>query len=269
MAVALWRAVVPANADSKMSDPVSLPPSSSIVILRLRVHVLLHCLPAYCLLADTCNAHCLIVHERRNSGMMTLTKRPKVTDLYAFLLCLLLACSISSAFTSPPASASHHDRSLTVLNGKRKGGLKKSLEGDPKSLNQGRGQEITGVTLPAEGKIKGWEFGNNMRIAAAQVEGNFYAVQGECPRCAFDLWKGTLVTDEAFGPDLPRVACPTCATTFSFKTGTHGPALKRTGLSGFVGKLTKTATVNDASRDAQAYIITRDSETEQVFCKER
>ena len=269
MAVALWRAVVPANADSKMSDPVSLPPSSSIVILRLRVHVLLHCLPAYCLLADTCNAHCLIVHERRNSGMMTLTKRPKVTDLYAFLLCLLLACSISSAFTSPPASASHHDRSLTVLNGKRKGGLKKSLEGDPKSLNQGRGQEITGVTLPAEGKIKGWEFGNNMRIAAAQVEGNFYAVQGECPRCAFDLWKGTLVTDEAFGPDLPRVACPTCATTFSLKTGTHGPALKRTGLSGFVGKLAKTATVNDASRDAQAYIITRDSETGQVFCKER
>ena len=208
------------------------------------------------------------MYERRNSGM-TMTKRPKVTDLYAFLLCLLLACSISSAFTSPPASASHHDRSLTVLNGKRKGGLKKSLEGDPKSLNQGRGQEITGVTLPAEGKIKGWEFGNNMRIAAAQVEGNFYAVQGECPRCAFDLWKGTLVTDEAFGPDLPRVACPTCATTFSFKTGTHGPALKRTGLSGFVGKLAKTATNNDASRDAQAYIITRDSETGQVFCKER
>ena len=161
---------------------------------------------------------------------MTMTKRPKVTDLYAFLLCLLLACSsISSAFTSPPASASHHDRSLTVLNGKRKGGLKKSLEGDPnnpKSLNQGRGQEITGVTLPAEGKIKGWEFGNNLRMAAAQVNGNFYAVQGECPRCAFDLWKGTLVTDEAFGPDLPRVACPTCATTFSFKTGTHGPALR-------------------------------------------
>ena len=195
--------------------------------------------------------------------------------LFAFVVCLLLACDVSSGFTLSPvssSSASHHDRSLTVLNGRRKGGLKESLEGDPKnpkSLNQGRGQEITGVTLPAEGKIKGWEFGNDLRMAAAQVEGNFYAVQGECPRCAFDLWKGTLVTDEAFGPDLPRVACPTCATTFSLKTGTHGPALKRTGLSGFVGRLAKTATINDASRDAKAYIITRDSETGQVFCKER
>ena len=199
-----------------------------------------------------------------------------VSALCVSVGCLLLACDLSSAFTLPPvpslSASPHHHRSLTVLNGRRKGGLKESLEGDPKnpkSLNQGRGQEITGVTLPAEGKIKGWEFGNDLRMAAAQVDGNFYAVQGECPRCAFDLWKGTLVTDDAFGPDLPRVACPTCATTFSLKTGTHGPALKRTGLSGFVGRLAKTATINDASRDVKAYIITRDSETGQVFCKER
>jgi len=135
------------------------------------------------------------------------------------------------------------------------------------SLNQGRGQEITGVTLPAEGSVKGWEFGAGMSVACANIEGNFYAIQGACPRCAFDLYKGDIITDEAFG-DLPRIACPTCATTFSFRTGTHGPALKRTGLAGFVGGLTKTATVNDSNRDAMAFMITRD-ESGRVFMKEK
>ncbi len=135
------------------------------------------------------------------------------------------------------------------------------------SLNQGRGQEITGVTLPAEGNVKGWEFGKGQSITCANVEGNFYAIQGDCPRCAFDLYKGDLINDEAFG-DLPRIACPTCATTFSLKSGAHGPALKRTGLAGFVGGLAKTATVNDAMKDAKAFVITRD-EDGRVFMKER
>mmetsp|Transcript_32080 Transcript_32080/g.96141 ORF Transcript_32080/g.96141 Transcript_32080/m.96141 type:complete len:196 (-) Transcript_32080:202-789(-) len=169
--------------------------------------------------------------------------------------------------------------SLVMMGSRRgKGNLKRSLDpstmGDKsrpmsvKSLNQGRGQEITGVTLPAEGKIKGWEFGENQVMACANVDGKFYAIEGTCPRCGFDLYKGTVVTDEAFGPDLPRVACPTCSTTFSLRTGKHGPALKRTGLAGFVGGLAKTATSNDASKDAKAFGITRDEETGQVFCKE-
>ena len=178
---------------------------------------------------------------------------------------------MSSSFTAP-ASESRRTSLTVVMMGKGRGNLKKALQGDPtnpRSLNQGRGQEITGVTLPAEGMIKGWEFGNNQKMACAQVDGGFYAVEGACPRCAFDLWKGDLVTDEAFGPDLPRVACPTCATTFSLKTGKHGPPLKRTGLTGFVTGLAKSATVNEASKDAKAYSITRDAETGQVFCKER
>ena len=195
----------------------------------------------------------------------------KMRSHAAVAVVLSLLCGTSSSFTAP-SSASRRTNLSVLQMGKGKGKLKQALEGDgnnPKSLNQGRGQEITGVTLPAEGMIKGWEFGNQQRMACAQVDGNFYAVEGGCPRCAFDLWKGTLVTDEAFGPDLPRVACPTCATTFSLRTGNHGPALKRTGLAGFVGGLAKTATVNEASKDAKAYIITRDAETGQVFCKER
>jgi len=162
-----------------------------------------------------------------------------------------------------------------------KGGLKKSLDpakvGDkfvaPKktpmnSLNNGLGQEITGVTLPADGTIKGWEFGDNVKMACANVGGKFYGLQGDCPRCAFDLWKGDLLTDEAVWEDCPRVACPTCSTTFSFKTGKHGPPLKRTGLAGFVGGLAKTATQMDDYKNAKAFFITRE-EDGRVYLKER
>mmetsp|Transcript_34248 Transcript_34248/g.51687 ORF Transcript_34248/g.51687 Transcript_34248/m.51687 type:complete len:206 (-) Transcript_34248:303-920(-) len=173
---------------------------------------------------------------------------------------------------------------LTMMGSRRgKGNLKRSLDpstagdasrmknptGSTKSLNGGRGQEITGVTLPAEGSIKGWQFGNDQTIACAQINNNYYGIQGSCPRCAFDLYKGTIITDDvAFGKDVPRIACPTCATTFSLRTGKHGPPLKRTGLAGFVGSLAKQATISDASKDAKVFVITRDAETEQVFCRD-
>lgn len=119
------------------------------------------------------------------------------------------------------------------------------------------------------GKVKGWEFGSKKRLASANINGIFYAIQGECPRCAFDLFKGDLVTSSAFGKDVPRIACPTCASTYSLKTGKHGPALKRKGLAGWVGGLATTATINDQGKDAMVYTITRDKETGQVFCKDR
>ena len=70
-----------------------------------------------------------------------------------------------------------------VFMAKRGKGSFKSLDDDdsnPKSsgvLNRGRGQEITGVTLPAEGRLKGWEFGDGVRMACANVDGKFYALQ--------------------------------------------------------------------------------------------
>jgi len=171
-----------------------------------------------------------------------------------------------------------------VMMGRQKGNLKRSLDpsrdgeakrvkgsdrGSLRSLNQGRGQEITGVTLPAEGKVKGWAFGEDQQIACANVDNKFYAIQGKCPRCAFDLFKGDVVTnEEAFGKDVPRLACPTCGTTYSLRTGKHGPALKRGGLAGFVNGLTKTSTMNDASVDAKSFVITRDEESGRVFCRD-
>ena len=32
-------------------------------------------------------------------------------------------------------------------------------------------------------------------MACANVDGNFYAVDGRCPRCSFDLYRGTLLVD--------------------------------------------------------------------------
>ncbi len=67
----------------------------------------------------------------------------------------------------------------------------------------------------------------------------------------------------------PRVACPTCATTYSLRTGKFGPELKQTGLAGFVSTWAKTATINNASQDVVAYVITRDEDGGRVFCRER
>ena len=147
----------------------------------------------------------------------------------------------------------------------------KKTSTSPKSLNQGKGQEITGVTLPTEGSVKGWEFGNKQRIACAQVDGKYYGIQADCPRCAFDLYKGTIITDEAaFGPDIPKIACPTCSATYSFNTGKHGPIYKNPGfLNGFVGDLARKATTQDSVKDAKAFIVTKDDETDRVFLRER
>lgn len=103
---------------------------------------------------------------------------------------------------------------MVMMARRGKGGLQKNLDGDSEtkpgsisSLNKGKGQEITGVTLPApgksdiqfclsatrtfsrshahlfsvigkrKGKIKGWEFGDKVTVACANVDGRLYAVE--------------------------------------------------------------------------------------------
>ena len=163
---------------------------------------------------------------------------------------------------------------LVMMAKRGRGNLKRSLDGGSKksnnvnTINQGKGQEITGVTLPAENQIKGWEFGDKKTMVCANVDGKFYALQGDCPRCAFDLYKGDLIANDPGWEDLPRVACPTCATTYSLSSGKFGPPIKRTGLAGFVGGLAKQATQGDKPKDAQAFQITLDEEG-RVFCRSK
>jgi nitrite reductase/ring-hydroxylating ferredoxin subunit len=245
---------------------------------------------------------------RRRKKIMR-ARLPCIVVATVLVVALLLLATVAESFT-------------LVMMGRKRGGLQDLLNNKdeaPKgisSLNRGLGQEITGVTLPAEvsesysamgdkypqtdidkdvylarearlelrithsqaintctlllsqGKIKGWEFGEGIRVACAQVDGKFYAIQGVCPRCGFDLWKGDVIATDAAGfEDLPRVACPTCSTTYSMRTGRHGPPLKRTGLQGFVAGLAKSATMNDAGSDVKAFTVTRDEDTGKVYCR--
>jgi nitrite reductase/ring-hydroxylating ferredoxin subunit len=173
-------------------------------------------------------------------------------------------------------SCQHADSFTLVMMGARrgKGDLGRSLDPNSKQsmgASKNKGQEITGVTLPAVNGIRGWEFGEGVQMVCANVGGKYLAIQGNCPRCAFDLWRGDLIVDDPGfkAKDLPIIACPTCATTYSMATGKHGPPLKRTGLQAFTTGLAKSATNTDAYKDAKAFRITRDEDSGQVFCKER
>jgi hypothetical protein len=139
--------------------------------------------------------------------------------------------------------------------------------------NRNSDQELTGVTLPAPGKLKGWEFGQGVSMACANVNSQFFAVQGDCPRCGFDLFKGDLLLADnedtaACFDDLPRVACPTCATTYGLLSGKAGPPFRRTGLAGFVANLAKSATTDNSMKGAKVYTITR-KEDGRLYCRER
>lgn len=168
--------------------------------------------------------------------------------------------------------------SMQMMAGKkRRGSLQRivretenSSGGTSSVPNQGKGQEITGVTLPAQNKLKGWEFGEKQRMVCANVKDQFYAIQGDCPRCGFDLWKGTLITEQDDPKNvisLPSVACPTCATTYSLSTGKHGPTYSKT--SSFLTGLAQTATIDSADQDAKAFRILRDPQDGRVYCRER
>eukprot|EP00587_Corethron_hystrix_P011039 CAMPEP_0113296974 /NCGR_PEP_ID=MMETSP0010_2-20120614/32_1 /TAXON_ID=216773 ORGANISM="Corethron hystrix, Strain 308" /NCGR_SAMPLE_ID=MMETSP0010_2 /ASSEMBLY_ACC=CAM_ASM_000155 /LENGTH=201 /DNA_ID=CAMNT_0000149791 /DNA_START=69 /DNA_END=674 /DNA_ORIENTATION=+ /assembly_acc=CAM_ASM_000155 len=146
-------------------------------------------------------------------------------------------------------------------------GSSKGKDVNIKSLNKGKGQEITGVTLPKEGEIKGWQFGDGATLACTNIFGSYYALSGSCPRCAFDLYRGkNLVNDPAW--DEPSVACPTCSTTYSWRDGRVGATMKQKGIAGFVGDLAQSATVANSGKDATSFAITVDYEG-KVYCRQR
>jgi nitrite reductase/ring-hydroxylating ferredoxin subunit len=199
--------------------------------------------------------------------------------LQKFWICFTLFCCTIAVVVLPVNNVNGF--SVVFMARKGRGNLKQKINDDGasssasggalqkmSSLNRGKGQEITGVTLPSEGKIRGWEFGQGLRMACANVNGNFYAIQGQCPRCGFDLYKGDLIVNDAAFQDLPRLACPTCSTTYGLKSGKVGPSLTRKGLAGFVGGLAKTATVNDSNKNAKTFMITRD-EDGRVYCRDK
>ena len=104
-------------------------------------------------------------------------------------------------------------------------------------------------------------------MACANVDNQLYAIQGSCPRCAFDLWKGDLLTDKDVWENAPCIACPTCSTTYGLRNGAYGPPLKRTGLAGFVTGLAATSTNADAYKNAKVFRITQELDA-RVYCRD-
>jgi nitrite reductase/ring-hydroxylating ferredoxin subunit len=196
-----------------------------------------------------------------------------------FLLLLLLTVVWDSLNTNLPSVSALQ---LVMMGARRnKVPLNRILEDDSsssfsnkRSINSGKGQEITGVTLPANGQLKGWEFGEQQRLVCANVgNSRYYALQGNCPRCGFDLWKGELLlenTATATNKDVerPSVACPTCRTTYSLRTGKPGPALAKPGWQVVMGQLAQTATVGKGQQPARVYRITCDDDTRKVYLRE-
>jgi len=178
-------------------------------------------------------------------------------------------------FTVVSGSSGATAFSIVLMARRGKGDLRRTLEGgtknmnpeDPRFMNEGKGQEITGVSIPTADTIKGWEFGAGVRVACANVDNNLYAIQGNCPRCAFDLWRGDLLTDRDVWANAPCIACPTCSTTYGLRNGAHGPPLKRSGLAGFVAGLAATSTNAEAFKDAKAFRITLDPDG-RIYCRD-
>lgn len=196
--------------------------------------------------------------------------RPRTTGISVAMVCWIVLSSLAVSSTRV------NGFSIVLMARRGKGDLKNILKGESGSTrrsksvpNQGKGQEITGVTLPAEGTIKGWEFGDRVTMVCANVDGRFLALQGNCPKCGFDLWRGDLIVDDPGFADLvPLVACPTCSTTFSLESGKYGPPLKRTGLAGFVSGLAKSATAGDKPKNAESFAISLDDDG-RVYCRKR
>mmetsp|Transcript_38228 Transcript_38228/g.92955 ORF Transcript_38228/g.92955 Transcript_38228/m.92955 type:complete len:208 (-) Transcript_38228:189-812(-) len=189
----------------------------------------------------------------------------------------LLLVWVSSTIVISTVDAFNAPTMMVKRGGRKKGreNLQRVLDGETggsnSNPNRGLGQEITGVTLPGTNQVKGWEFGEKKKMACVNIDQKLYGIQGDCPRCGFDLWQGDIIDatqgNEAGFEELPRIACPTCSTTYSLQTGKFGPPLKRKGLAGFVSNLAKQATQGDKPMNAQVYQITLDDTDGRVFCR--
>ncbi|GMH94746.1 hypothetical protein TrST_g3360 [Triparma strigata] len=129
----------------------------------------------------------------------------------------------------------------------------------PKSANKGRGLEVTGVTLPtADSPITGWIVGTDTKVAVANINDVYYGLQGACPRCGFDLFRGTATTS----PN-PKISCPTCRTSYNAASGQPDGELK----GDFTSNLARLATTDKSKNAAKAFSITvKDG---RVFVRDR
>jgi len=183
--------------------------------------------------------------------------------------------AIAGAFTSRPSFSSNTKHRAIFLfgkgaglqdalnnggGGKSKGGKKQKIKnkGPPPNF-----VPIAGVSVPEVGKIKAWELNLGeeapRKFACCRpAEGKVYLVDGECSKCAFDLWQGELVIgSEAKGnAEKPaRVACPVCGQMFALPTGQPMGVKQKKGVGGWISGLAQSATATTTAKPIGTYPV--------------
>lgn len=179
----------------------------------------------------------------------------KITILYT----LLIAPQVVRSFRSSCA----HDFSRTAIQigaikkNKNKGSkIFRALNEDPnKAKKKGIPDEdiwteISGISLPRKDReIKAWDLniGSQRKVLVAARSGDkIFVLDGECSKCAWDMWKGQVVSGE-------RIACPLCGSCYSLANGDPQGSVQRSGFSGFVGGLANQATSSKESTTLGVY----------------
>ncbi|KAJ8602020.1 hypothetical protein CTAYLR_002782 [Chrysophaeum taylorii] len=108
----------------------------------------------------------------------------------------------------------------------KKGRLKELREASRGKKNKNRKNlvRVPGISAPADGKLKGWELGNEkrVRLTAARVGHKLYAMESSCSRCGWELEKGSIV-------DGSSVACALCGQSYALATGKPGAVVNEKG----------------------------------------
>ena len=166
--------------------------------------------------------------------------------MLSILLTILTLVTVSLAYRPPEISHLRlspqiRSRSSTSLNGGRRSNMRKVNIST--TLPVARRSLVTNVSLPTTpNTIKGWDLGT-MKVAVANVEGAYHSVTGICPRCSFEVYKGTLILTA----EEPMVACSLCQTRYNLINGKNCGIYKPPNkFTNWVGDLTRTAT-NDKS----------------------
>jgi nitrite reductase/ring-hydroxylating ferredoxin subunit len=199
-------------------------------------------------------------------------------------VCIVLSCLAVCGLHLPTMSP--HRRivaggrggsSIAALGARRKGSLDKLMEdaeSEPSGINSGFWTRVSGVSLPPEGAKKAWELeldGNKVTVAAFRIDSTLYALGNECPRCAFDLWRGTLIRGQPGSGSSrgqkgePKISCPLCGTTYDLATGQAGEPMKRSGISGWVGGLTLGATSEADAKKGATVVPLKVEKRDEVF----
>lgn len=159
---------------------------------------------------------------------------------WGWIFCVAL---VAQGFHAPPKAGW---TSTTRVGMAKKGKLRELRSGSAPKKKRPDLVPVPGITPPARGKLKGWEIGRErpVRLVAARIGDQLYALESTCSRCAWELEKGDIV-------DGPAVSCALCGQTYSLSSGMPGAVVERSGLNQWLGSLARNAPTTNVAKSAR------------------